>query len=113
MSKVIKKVSDLTDDERDEFSKLFYLIEGAPTDEDFDSCCGCPWVNWTDEVLEGNCMETMVDNYFKKHLSTWEFFLDDWLSDGWTPENERDWDFLCFHRGNKMRIIMGEEGRED
>ena len=103
-----KYVKYLTDDERDEFSRLFYLIEGAPMDEDADTPCGCPWVNWTDEVIEGSCMETMVDNYFKKHLSVWEFFLDEWLSNGWVPEDDRDWDFLCFYKGNKMRIIMGE-----
>jgi len=80
MSKVIKKVSDLSEREREEFCDAFYgLLEGRGLESDLVSDnpnpWGCPWyygrklfyrhiINREDLALDGETAEEMAENYF-------------------------------------------------
>ena len=59
------KAKDLTPEQRDEFSTLFYQYPDAPKDNLSDNPCpwGCPWYFGGDVGLKGNTISEMVENY--------------------------------------------------
>jgi len=64
------KAKDLTTEQRDQFSTLFYESDDAPNDNNSDNPCpwGCPWYFGGDVELAGDTIPEMVDNYLDEVL---------------------------------------------
>ncbi len=63
-----KYVQDLTEEEKDQFNNHFYNECGPTSKTDQDSPCpwGSPWYWAATEILKGETIQEMAENFYKK-----------------------------------------------
>ena len=72
----ITNSKDLTENEKEIFTKIFYDIEDLGIDDlETPLPWGCPWYFGSIIYLKGDCIKEMAENYFQEYKEQIESLL--------------------------------------